>query len=577
LDHLVAKLRLVIFGLFLIAGWFSVVRQIMSPLWLSLPALMFLALVVYHENILGNWKRAKRAVAFYEKGIARIEDRWAGDGTGAGESQVTFAPESHLYAADLDLFGKASLFELLCTARTRSGEETLAAWLCAPAPRPEIIARQDAVEELRNNIDLREDLAVLGEDVRAGIHPEIMTRWGMSRPILNSPRARIVGLILSIFGLMALIGLIRILLFGGEIWPVLIIVVAEGVFALFYRKAVRKVMAEVEEPEKEMEILSLVLARLERERFASSALRNLRAALDAEGNPPSKQIAKLARLIDWLNSRLNLLFALVSNFLLWATQISFAIEAWRRQHGPAVGRWLAAVGELEALCALAGYAYEHPRDPFPEILEEGPEFDGLDLRHPLRPEAGFVPNSLHLGGQLRLMVVSGSNMSGKSTLLRTVGVNVVLALAGAPVRAARLRVSPLALGATLRVQDSLQGGTSRFYAEIQRLHHIMNLTQKPLPVLFLLDEILHGTNSHDRAVGAEAVVRGLMNRRAIGLVTTHDLALANVAEALAPKAINIHFEDHLENGRMIFDYRLHEGVVKKSNALALMRAVGLDV
>jgi DNA mismatch repair ATPase MutS len=272
-----------------------------------------------------------------------------------------------------------------------------------------------------------------------------------------------------------------------------------------------------------------------------------------------------------------LIFVLVSNFLLWATQLSFAIEAWRRRHGPAVGRWLGAVGELEALCALAGYAYEHPEDPFPEIVEDGPEFDGVDLRHPLRPMAEFVPNTLQLGGKLRLMVVSGSNMSGKSTLLRTVGINVVLALAGAPVRASRLRVSLLALGATLRVQDSLQGGTSRFYAEIQRLHHIMDLTREPLPVLFLLDEILHGTNSHDRAVGAEAVVRGLMNRGAIGLVTTHDLALAQVAEALAPKAVNVHFEDHLENGRMIFDYRLHEGVVKKSNALALMRAVGLDV
>jgi DNA mismatch repair ATPase MutS len=168
-------------------------------------------------------------------------------------------------------------------------------------------------------------------------------------------------------------------------------------------------------------------------------------------------------------------------------------------------------------------------------------------------------------------------MSGKSTLLRTVGVNVVLALAGAPIRARVLRLSPLALGATLRVQDSLQSGTSRFYAEIQRLHHIMDLTRQPLAVLFLLDEILHGTNSHDRAVGAEAVIRGLIKQKAIGLVTTHDLALAKVADVLAPLAANVHFEDHLENGRMTFDYRLREGVVVKSNALELMRAVGLNV
>ena len=199
------------------------------------------------------------------------------------------------------------------------------------------------------------------------------------------------------------------------------------------------------------------------------------------------------------------------------------------------------------------------------------------MRHPLLPSARSVPNSVHLDGSLQLLVVSGSNMSGKSTLLRTVGINVVLGLAGAPVRAKRLRLPVLRIGATIRVLDSLQAGTSRFYAEIQRLRDIMELTKDRTPVIFLVDEILHGTNSHDRAVGAEAVVRGLVQRGAIGLVTTHDLALSQVANALGPKAANVHFEDHLENGRMVFDYQLRPGVVQKSNALELMRAVGLEV
>jgi DNA mismatch repair ATPase MutS len=228
------------------------------------------------------------------------------------------------------------------------------------------------------------------------------------------------------------------------------------------------------------------------------------------------------------------------------------------------------------LCSLAAYAYEHPDDPFPEILESGTDFEGEGMRHPLIPAARCVPNSLKLSPELQLMIVSGSNMSGKSTLLRTVGVNVVLALAGAPVRAARMKVSAVALGATIRVQDSLQAGTSRFYAEIQRLRQIMDLT-KTMTVLFLLDEILHGTNSHDRAVGAEGVIRGLLDRGAIGIVTTHDLALAKLADALAPQAANYHFQDQLIDGKMVFDYQLHEGVVQKSNALALMRAVGLEV
>jgi DNA mismatch repair ATPase MutS len=196
--------------------------------------------------------------------------------------------------------------------------------------------------------------------------------------------------------------------------------------------------------------------------------------------------------------------------------------------------------------------------------------------HPLLPSAQCVPNSVRLDSERQVLIVSGSNMSGKSTLLRTVGVNAVLAFAGGPVRAKRMHLSVLAIGATIRVMDSLQQGTSRFYAEIQRLRDIMELAKR-MPALYLLDEILHGTNSHDRAVGAEAVIRGLMARGAIGLVTTHDLALTRLADALAPRSANFHFEDHLEDGRMVFDYRLHPGVVQKSNALALMRAVGLEV
>jgi DNA mismatch repair ATPase MutS len=262
---------------------------------------------------------------------------------------------------------------------------------------------------------------------------------------------------------------------------------------------------------------------------------------------------------------------------MWSTQMAFAMESWRRRHGGAIGGWLAGIGEIEALSALSGYAYEHPADPFPEIVEPGPVYEGEALCHPLMPAARCVPNTVRLGPDRQLLVVSGSNMSGKSTLLRTVGVNAVLALAGAPVRARSLRLSPLALGATLRIQDSLQTGTSRFYAEIQRIRHIMDCAAGALPVLFLLDEVLHGTNSHDRAVGAEAIVHGLIGRGAIGLATTHDLALAGVADRLEPRGANVHFEDELRDGALVFDYRMRPGVVRHSNALELMRSVGLEV
>jgi DNA mismatch repair ATPase MutS len=263
--------------------------------------------------------------------------------------------------------------------------------------------------------------------------------------------------------------------------------------------------------------------------------------------------------------------------LLWSTQVAFAIEAWRRRHNGALRRWLDIAGEFEALCAIASYAFEHPEYPFAEILEDEIRLDGEELRHPLLPRSQCIANSVSLGTELQLMMVSGSNMSGKSTLLRTVGINIVLAQCGAPVCAQRLKCSPMTIGATLHVQDSLQSGRSRFYAEIRRLKDMMMLAEAGVPVLFLLDEILHGTNSHDRVIGAEAVIRGLVERKAIGLVTTHDLALTRVADELAPLAANVHFEDHLEDGEMVFDYHLRNGVIQKSNALELMRAVGLKV
>jgi DNA mismatch repair ATPase MutS len=240
-------------------------------------------------------------------------------------------------------------------------------------------------------------------------------------------------------------------------------------------------------------------------------------------------------------------------------------------------RWLDAVGEIEALSSFAGYYYEHPLDIFPEFSADSPLLEGEGLCHPLLAEGVAVPNDVSLGKDLRVLVVSGSNMSGKSTLLRTVGVNAALAQAGAPVRAQRLRLSHVSIGASIRVQDSLQAGASRFYAEITRLRQIMEKAANDPPVLFLIDEFLHGTNSHDRRIGAEAIVKGLVERGAIGILTTHDLALAHIADALAAPARNVHFEDHLEDGKMTFDYRMRPGIVEKSNAIALMRSVGLEI
>jgi hypothetical protein len=566
----IGNLRLLVFLSAGVMAWLIWGREAIGAVWLALPAAVFVGLIVAHERALRARRAELRAVAHYERALARLDGHWAGH----GETGDRFLEGAHPYAADLDLFGQASLFELMSTSRTRMGEDTLAGWLLKTAEPAVLRGRHEAVAELGPMLDLREDLAVLGKDVRTGVHPAELAAWGEQPPMLESRAARATA-----FAIPCLVA-VSAVVWGVQGWrdPFFAMLGVVAIFIVRFRRTVGQVVEAVEQPAHDLELLAKVLARLERERFTSARLVELRAALDVAGVAASGRIARLNRRIEMLDSRDNPFMRVVGPLMLWTEQLAFAIEAWRRTSGPVLRRWLAAVGEMEALCCLAAYAWEHPADVFPEFDAGGGAcFDGEEMAHPLLAHQRVVRNSVRLGGDLRVLIVSGSNMSGKSTLLRTVGINAVLAQAGAPVCARRLRLSRLAVGASIRTMDSLQDGTSRFYAEIKRLHQIMELTAGPLPVLFLLDELLHGTNSHDRRLGAEAIVRGLVERAAIGLVTTHDLALAHVAEALAPRAINVHFEDQFENGQMTFDYRLHAGVVEKSNALELMRSVGLDV
>jgi len=562
--------RLLVFLGTAAGAWFVFIRGTAPPLALLPPALFFVLLVVLHDRAIRARRRSERAAALYERGIARLEARWIGE----GEPGERFLTSDHLYSADLDVFGRGSLFELLCTARTRAGEDTLAAWLCAPASPEEVRARQVAIAELAPRLDLREELALLGQEVRAGLAPEALARWAVAPAPSVHLGLRIAS---AVLGASALAALGAWLAGAWNAIPFLGVVALEGALGAATRGRTTEIARGVERPCRDLALLGELLARLESEHFESEKLVSLRRTLDTGGVPPSRRVARLRLFVDLLDARRNQLFTPLAALVLWATQLTRAIDAWRAACGAAVPEWLATVGEIEALCALAGFAYEHPEHPFPEIVDGGALFESEGLGHPLLPASRCVRNDLRLGAELRVLVVSGSNMSGKSTLLRSVGTNALLALAGAPVCAHRLRLSPLTLGASIRIQDSLETGSSRFYAEITRLRHLVERASEGVPLLFLLDEILAGTNSHDRRIGAEAVVRGFVERGAIGLVTTHDLALARISDALAPRAANVHFEDQLRDGRMFFDFRLRPGVVQKSNALALMRAVGLDV
>jgi hypothetical protein len=380
--------------------------------------------------------------------------------------------------------------------------------------------------------------------------------------------------VLGVLGTAALLGW---LFTEISLAPLLLVLLVGGIFARLVAARVRTVLADVEQRTADLVLLSELLHRLETHSFQAPLLRRLVKSLETEDLPASKQIRRLARLLHLLDYRRNQLFMPFAVLWLWTTQITIRIDAWRSGPGPRIVHWLGAIGEFESLCALAAYAAENPLDPFPEVAQGTASFEARGVGHPLILNRECVVNDVTLGGDALALMVSGSNMSGKSTLLRTVGVNAVLALAGAPVRAASIRLTPLAVGATLRIQDSLQAGRSRFYAEITRVRQLVDLSRGPLPLLFLFDELFNGTNSHDRCVGAESVVKGLITKGAIGMVTTHDLALTQFADVPDSRIANVHFADRLVDGKMIFDYRMRPGVVQHSNALALMRAIGLEV
>ncbi|HEU4993892.1 MAG TPA: hypothetical protein VFT29_03700 [Gemmatimonadaceae bacterium] len=577
--------------------------------WLLAPVAVFVWLVRYHAGVLRARELAVRGIAFYERGLARLEDRWPG----TGEPGERFRDDRHVYAHDLDLFGRGSLFELLSLARTTTGEAMLSGWLTAPADPPEIQARQTAVEELASKLDLREQLALSGVDVRASLETDRLLDWAES-PM--PPRQTLRAVVW--FSTASVLVAIMYLALTSVWWPLAAAMVLVAVALRQLRDEMHAILSTrdpgaaadfvadaLTHRSLELDALADMLTHLEHARFDGSRLVLLHSRLAHGRLPVSRIIRRLHRLSEMHDSQQNaaavplvlflagaysgrdwmlaLALAVAGLLLLVRPHIALAVERWRSEHGHRVRIWVETIAEFEALSSLAGYRYEHEDDPFPEIVlsDAGPPagalFDSVQLGHPLLPRATMVPNDVRLVGETRLLVVSGSNMSGKSTLLRTVGINVVMALAGAPVRAVSLRLSPLAVGATLRIQDSLLEGRSRFYAEITRIRMLADIAAGPVPLLFLLDELFHGTNSHDRLLGAEGVLRSLLDRGAIGLITTHDLALTAIADQLAPRAMNVHFQDWFDNDEITFDFRLNTGPVTRSNALALMRAVGLEV
>ena len=566
---LLGYLRLLWALTLLVLGYFCFARHALRWEWLLLPCLAFAITARRHAEVLRASKRSRRAERFYEHGLARLEDHWAG----VHPRTARVSAAESLYAADLDLFGAGSLFELLCTARTTPGEDTLASWLLSPAAPEEICARQAAVRELQPNLDLREALAsVPGPDLLAIDHAG-MVAWGETRTEPLPGALRWIAPLLAVLTLAAVVqsGIAHSLVF---LVPMLLV---NRSVTFFNQRRLNPLFAGAEQASRRLSVMAELLLFAERASFSTPGLQGRQAKLGLGRETASFAIGRLSTLAAIVEQSSNYVIRILDLFLLTSVQLGFFIQAWRARYGAQLRSWVDTLGEMEALLSLSAYHFEHPQDAFPEVSREDTRFAAEALGHPLLPAAACVRNNVTLDETTRMLLISGSNMSGKSTLLRAVGTAVVMAMAGAPVRAQRLRLGPLQVAASIQVSDSLQSGRSHFYAEILRLRAVCDLARTHPPVLFLLDELLAGTNSHDRLAGATGVVKALLASGALGLLSTHDLALTEISGREASLIRNAHFEDSVVEDKLHFDYRLRDGIVTRSNGLALMRLIGLDV
>lgn len=574
----IGNVRLAVFVAAGVVAWFAFARHHISGWWLALPVVAFIALLRFHDHLLKRRAEAERRAQFYERGLARIEERWQD----TGNTGIRFFSAEHPYAGDLDLFGPGSLFQLLSCARTGPGERLLSDWLLGPAPVTVIRERQAAVAELSRDLDLREKLAVTGDAAITEKESTPLWVWSGNPALRINSALRILAAVMAGCMAFALLWFFYadFMYLGGAsgkppLNPLRFLIAMSffnGGFGLLWRRKVAHSIEEFESIRAGIALLADLVRVIEQVPFQSPKLVALRQKLGTKPRP-SEHLAALNRISDLLDSRDNLFLRVFGPPLLWTTQVVFALEHWRARYGALTRAWVESVAEIEALNSLATYAYEHPADPFPELKETGRVFAGRELGHPL--VAWCIRNSISLSAEQPLFVVSGSNMSGKSTLLRTIGTNAVLAFAGAPVRAAALELSPLAVGASLHVMDSLAEGQSHFSAEIKRIRVIADLAETHPPALFLIDEILQGTNSEDRLTGTRAILERLLANNAIGLITTHDLALTRLAGVAGLATTNVHFQDEIRDGKMTFDYTLKPGIVQGSNAVELMRLYGL--
>jgi DNA mismatch repair ATPase MutS len=482
-----------------------------------------------------------------------------------------FLNPQHSYSYDLDIFGEGSLFQYINRASTAGGRQWLARLLQFPLSSADaVLEQQRAIQELSNKVEFRQLLQATATNIKdTPDDKSALLNW------LQQP-ALLYGKTLFRYALTALPAATLFCIAGSffaeacKPAALLLVLVQWGIVGL-YHKRITLFHDYVSRKKSLLDKYGKIIAVFNNEKFSSAKLQQLSDAT----HQAETRMANLARLVGALDARLNFMTSLVMNAtLLYDLQCVYRLEQWKEVNGAQLESWLNAISEKEMLISYATYAYNHPSYCY-AALHESLSIKGLAMAHPLLSEEERVVNDLFLGSPQSVLVITGANMAGKSTFLRTLGVNVVLALNGAPVCASEFVCPVLEIRSGMRTTDSLKDHQSYFYAELNRLKSIMDELQQEKPLLILLDEILKGTNSTDKQTGSIALVKQLMQHRSLAIVATHDLALGELEKSYPERVKNYHFEPTIENDKLSFDYRLKSGIAEKMNATFLMTKMGI--
>lgn len=566
-----STIRLIVFIGAIVAVWQSLTFSLWIPVTAGVVGLVIFAFILRKHQATKHQLKLHRALAALNADeTERLSLRFSRPQTGE-----EFAIKNHIYSNDLDIFGPHSLFRLLNRAHTLVGMQTLANWLLAPADPIEIAVRQVAIKELAPLLDWRQELEANARLEKQIAEPtDFLEHWlqaGENESILRWKKLRWLPLLTIGFIIGAFAGFIP--------WSVVLLLLGFHSFILSKLNPSVKAYAEQSQGIVDtLKALGILLKKIENQPFQSAKLKQLQYQLQSGNTTASKQIDTLASVTESLNFRLNPYFMLAVGLpSLWDLQWMTKLEAWKKTHRHDLAKWLSVAGEMETLCSLAGFSYANPQYPFAEISPESFEFKAQQAGHPLIHPDKRVCNDFELSHVGQTAIITGSNMSGKSTFLRTLSLNTVLALAGSTVCATALTCSPVRVFTSMRTQDSLEENTSSFYAELKRLEALLQLAKSShIPVFYFLDEILKGTNSVDRHKGAEALIRQLHLLHCSGFVSTHDLELGMMS-SVHNYIHNYSFYSTFADGQLHFDYRLQEGVCREFNATALMRQIGIEI